>query len=226
MATSVVFFAALRCTLLEGYQMKILETIDLPLKGAKLINYARFADERGYFSEIYRKSDFQDLAARLGLESFDFQQANESRSKKNVVRGLHFQYRPPQGKLIRLLYGQAVDMALDVRVESPSFGKAIMVEMKCDLSYGQWIWLPAGLAHGNFYLSDSAIEYFCTASYSPDGELGISPTDPDLDFSLCSEALVGSYKRVLRNDLILSERDRQGMTLDSWRSDPRAKSVK
>jgi dTDP-4-dehydrorhamnose 3,5-epimerase len=206
--------------------MKILEVLDLPLSGAKLINYARFSDERGYFTEIYRQSDFTNLLPALNLSDFEFVQANESCSLKKVLRGLHFQYDPPQGKLIRLLRGQAVDVALDVRLSSPTFGQVIMIEMKCDMAFGQWIWLPAGLAHGNFYLSDSAIEYFCTAPYNPKGEVGISPLDTSLDFSLSPEYLVRSFKELLAQGPILSERDSQGLTLEQWRKDPRASLIK
>jgi dTDP-4-dehydrorhamnose 3,5-epimerase len=106
--------------------VKIIEVKDLPLAGAKLVLYARFNDNRGYFTEIYKKTDFLELAKMIDLEDFNLSQANESQSAAGVIRGLHFQYDPPQGKLIRLLYGHGIDMALDVRPKSPTFGKVII----------------------------------------------------------------------------------------------------
>jgi dTDP-4-dehydrorhamnose 3,5-epimerase len=207
--------------------VKIIEVKDLPLAGAKLVLFGRFHDNRGYFTEIYRKDDFQELAKALGLASFEFQQANESRSVAGVIRGLHFQYDPPMGKLIRLIYGHGVDMALDVRPQSQTFAKMIMVDMVFEPSstIGQWIWLPPGLAHGNFYLADSAIEYFCDAPYNPVGEVGISPLDPTLDLSLCPSDLVRHYRDLLAQGPILSEKDSKGLTLASWRTDARTARV-
>ncbi|MDR2443192.1 MAG: dTDP-4-dehydrorhamnose 3,5-epimerase family protein [Deltaproteobacteria bacterium] len=207
--------------------MKILEIIDLPLKGAKIIEFARFTDNRGYFSEVFQKEDFKGLASELGLEGLEFVQVNESRSRAKVIRGLHFQYEPPIGKMVRLLYGQAVDMALDVRSGSPTFGQMILVDMASgpSQSTGRWIWLPPGLAHGNFYLADSAIEYFCTALYNPKGEVGISPMDGEIDLSLCSESLKQTYLDFLKEPYIISERDKEGLTLAKWRLDDRASLV-
>ncbi|MDR2367186.1 MAG: dTDP-4-dehydrorhamnose 3,5-epimerase family protein [Deltaproteobacteria bacterium] len=204
--------------------MNITEIRDLPIAGAKLIFFSRYQDNRGYFTETYRKTDFLALARALGLDGFDFQQANESRSVAGVIRGLHFQHDPPMGKLIRLLYGSGVDMALDVRPSSATRGKAIMVDMAVDPSSpeGHWIWLPPGLAHGNFYLAPSAIEYFCNAPYNPAGEVGISPLDPDLDLSLCPEGLRRAYRDLLAEGPILSDKDKKGLSLRDWWADPRA----
>jgi dTDP-4-dehydrorhamnose 3,5-epimerase len=207
--------------------VKITEVKDLPLAGAKLVLFSRFHDKRGYFTETYRKTDFLELAKILGLDDFDFQQANESRSVAGVIRGLHFQYQPPLGKLIRLIYGHGVDMALDVRPLSPTFGRMIMVDMTFEpqSEVGQWIWLPPGLAHGNFYLADSAIEYFCNAPYNPSGEVGINPLDPDLDLSLCPEGLKSAFKNLLAKGPILSQKDTSSLSLKSWQSDSRSKSL-
>jgi dTDP-4-dehydrorhamnose 3,5-epimerase len=208
--------------------LRIISVKDLPLAGAKLIEYARFKDRRGYFSEIWQKGDFLQLAKALGLDKLDFVQANESRSVAKVVRGLHFQIDPPMGKLVRVLYGRTVDMALDARPLSPTFGKMMMVELKPDFEegFGRWLWLPSGLAHGNVYLEDSAIEYLCDASYNPSGEVGISPLDPALDLSACPSDLKRAYEAVLDDGPILSDRDRAGLSLERWRRDPRARLVK
>jgi dTDP-4-dehydrorhamnose 3,5-epimerase len=205
--------------------VNILRVQDLPLIGAKLIFYNRFTDHRGYFSEVYRKSDFKELAKTLGLGDFDFQQANESSSFLGVIRGFHFQYDPPQGKLIRLLYGHGIDMALDVRPHSPTKGQVIMVDMtdRPDGHEAKWIWLPPGLAHGNFYLANSAIEYFCNAPYNPSGEVGINPLDPSLDFSLCPADLVNSYRELLKIGPILSDKDKNSMNLSDWWADERVR---
>jgi dTDP-4-dehydrorhamnose 3,5-epimerase len=207
--------------------VKIIRVEVLPLIGAKLIFYNRFPDHRGYFSEVYRKSDFKELAKSLDLDDFDFQQANESCSLAGVIRGLHFQYEPPQGKLIRLLYGKGIDLALDVRPNSPTKGKLIMVDMvdRPDSPEAKWIWLPPGLAHGNFYLAHSAIEYFCNAPYNPAGEVGLNPLDPALDLSLCPKDLANSYRELIKKGPILSDKDKMAMNLEDWWRDPRVTLV-
>jgi dTDP-4-dehydrorhamnose 3,5-epimerase len=204
--------------------LKILEVKDLPLAGAKLVEYARFGDRRGYFAEVWRRDDFAALAPELGRESLEFVQINESRSAATVMRGLHLQYDPPMGKLLRILYGRTLDMALDLRRNSSTFGKMMLVELGLDPANdrGQWLWLPPGLAHGNLYLVDSAIEYFCDAPYNPAGEIGINPLDGDLDLSGCPEPLLSEYRRVVALGPILSDRDRAGLPLAQWLSDPRS----
>jgi dTDP-4-dehydrorhamnose 3,5-epimerase len=212
----------------KGAGLKILSLKDLPLAGAKLIEYARFIDSRGYFTEVWRREDFAALAEALGFGGLEFVQVNESRSAPSVMRGLHFQVDPPLGKLIRVLYGRTVDMALDVRAGSATFGRVMLVELSLDpeADKAQWLWLPPGLAHGNFYLETSAIEYFCDAVYNPAGEVGISPLDPDLDFGGCPPRLVEAYKRLAAEGPILSPRDRGGLSLAEWRRDPRSLLVR
>jgi dTDP-4-dehydrorhamnose 3,5-epimerase len=209
-------------------RLRIEAVKDLPLAGAKLVEYARFADRRGYFSEVWHRGEFASLAKALGRERLDFVQVNESRSVASVMRGLHFQIEPPMGKLIRVLYGRTVDMALDARTGSPTFGRMMLVELAPDvhLGRGQWLWLPPGLAHGNLYLEDSAIEYFCDAFYNPAGEVGINPLDPDLDFGDCPPPLREAYLRLSAQGPILSDRDRAGLSLAEWRLDPRAALVR
>ena len=208
--------------------MRILDIKYLPLAGAKMVEYARFRDRRGYFTEIWHKDDFSQLARALGRESLDFVQVNESRSLAKVLRGLHFQVDPPMGKLVRVLYGRTIDMSLDVRPSSGSFGKMMMVELVPDWGgdVGRWLWLPPGLAHGNLYLEESAIEYFCDARYNPSGEVGVNPFDPDLDFGACPADLRTAYEAILKDGPILSERDLAGLSLAKWRDDPRASQVR
>lgn len=131
-------------------------------------------DSRGFFFESYN-------AERYGTSGIKgaFVQDNHSRSQRNTVRGLHLQVARPQAKLIRVLVGQIFDVAVDVRVGSPTFGKWVGVELSAD-SFRQY-YIPEGFAHGFSVLSDSAeIEYKCTDFYDPAGQIGIAWNDPDL----------------------------------------------
>lgn len=203
--------------------MVILEVKSLAIPEVKVIRYKRFVDERGYFTETYRREDFEKSLSGI-LRDFRIEQVNESRSKKGVVRGLHLQWNPYMGKLVRTLYGHMVDIVVDVRLGSPTFGKGIMYDMPANLDkdYGEWIWVPVGFVHGNFYLEDSAIEYFCTGRYSPGNEAGIYPFAEDIDWSLADERLVKQFK-ALEGKAIMSEKDRQGLSLKEWSSSEPAK---
>ena len=106
--------------------MKIIEIKSLAIPDVKVIRFARFADHRGYFTESFRRNDFNGLDFLKGLE---FLQSNESFSKKETVRGLHFQWDPAMGKLVRTLNGHMIDMVMDIRKGSPTFGKIIAQEM-------------------------------------------------------------------------------------------------
>jgi dTDP-4-dehydrorhamnose 3,5-epimerase len=191
----------------------------LAIPDVKIVRAARFKDGRGYFTEHFRASDFESLVSGpLGLPGAAVLQTNESRSVRGVVRGLHFQWAPSMGKLVRPLYGRLVDMALDVRRNSPYLGKVILYDMPFDpeAEWFEWIWLPPGFAHGTFFTETSAIEYFCTAEYSPSTEAGISPLAPDLDWSLADPALKGEFDALLSEGIALSEKDRNGHTLAGW----------
>src|ERR1035437_7088261 len=109
--------------------MKIVNVKELILPGVKTITFGRFPDDRGYFSEIFRKSDLKKNPDLSFLKDIDFFQCNESFSKPDTVRGLHFQWNPYMGKLVRTVMGRMVDVVLDVRKGSPTFGKAIMFDM-------------------------------------------------------------------------------------------------
>ncbi|MDR1315191.1 MAG: dTDP-4-dehydrorhamnose 3,5-epimerase family protein [Deltaproteobacteria bacterium] len=198
--------------------MKILSVTPLAIPDVKVIRAARFRDGRGYFTEHYRASDMNSIAPRLGLEEFKILQANESRSAKGVIRGLHFQWSPYMGKLVRPLSGRLVDMALDVRRKSPTLGKIVLYDMPFDpdADFFEWIWLPPGFAHGTLFPEPSSIEYLCTGDWSPGNEAGISPVSPDLDWTLCDPGLKGVYEGVLSEGAALSEKDRAGDTLAAW----------
>ena len=199
--------------------MKILDVKALEIPDIKVIRFARFADDRGHFSEHFRKSDFGQLDFQRGVE---FVQCNESYSRARTIRGLHFQWNPYMGKLVRTLSGRMVDMVLDIRKGSPSFGKIIAYDMSVDLNdgFGEWIWVPPGFAHGNYFDRESRIEYFCSGEYNPACEAGISPTADDIDWSLCDPRLKKEFDAIAAGNSLMSEKDRNGQTLASWIRSP------
>jgi len=145
------------------------------LDGIILIQPKRFNDTRGSFEECYHLRDF----AAHGIPD-TFVQDNTSYSIKNTIRGLHFQ-KPPhaQAKLVKVLAGRVLDVAVDIRDKSNTFGKHIAVEISSDT--GNMIYIPEGFAHGFSVLSDSAIVHYKTTSYyHPDSEAGVSFQDPEL----------------------------------------------
>ncbi|MBI2051400.1 dTDP-4-dehydrorhamnose 3,5-epimerase family protein [Candidatus Roizmanbacteria bacterium] len=197
--------------------MKILEVKPLQIPEIKVIGYARFIDRRGFFTEVYRKSDFDTHPQTDFLRNKEFVQANGSYSKKGAIRGLHFQWDPPMDKLIRVVTGSMVDLALDIRKGSPTFGKIISYEMspKMEADHNEWIWVPNGFAHGSIYLSETYIEYFCTAEWNPEGEASISPFAPDIEWSLCDPLVKKQLDRFATTELV-TEKDRNGFTLSQW----------
>lgn len=198
--------------------MKILQVKELAIPEIKVIRFQRFKDERGYFTEIYRQSDFEQLDFMKGIK---FTQCNESRSQSGVLRGFHFQLNPFMGKLVRTLSGHMVDFGLDIRKDSPTFGQLVAYDMPANPNrdYDEWIWLPKGFAHGNFYPEDGAIEYFCTGQYNPDGEVGIDPFDQDIDWSLIDPSIKTHIDQ--NKDLLQSERDQKNISLSDWQKDSR-----
>lgn len=200
--------------------MKIIDIRPLALPEVLSIRFARFVDDRGYFVEPYRQADFDQAPPLKGLR---FVQMNESFSRKGVVRGLHFQWDPPQGKLVRTVRGHMIDLALDIRKGSPTLGKIVARDMprREGDPEGEWLWLPPGFAHGVVFLEDTTIEYLCTAPWGPVGEGGISPLSEGLDWGLCEPALREAACAALPR-AALSEKDRKGFTLAGWLADPRA----
>ena len=142
--------------------------------GLFIMNPTVYNDDRGYFFESYRVEHF--INAGLNL---DFKQDNQSKSTKGVLRGLHYQLNHGQGKLVSCVMGEIMDVALDIRVGSPTFGKAFSKILN-DLDH-QAVYIPPGFAHGFCVLSDEAIfEYKCTEKYFPEDEYGISWSDSSL----------------------------------------------
>ena len=206
--------------------MKLTEIKTLEIEAIKVIRFARFCDHRGYFTEQYRKSDFANHPEMGFMRGIEFFQANESFSKKGTVRGLHFQWNPFMGKLVRTLNGRMVDMVLDIRKGSPTFGKIIAYDMPSDheADYNEWIWVPPGFAHGNFFTKETTIEYFCSGEYSPGCEAGISPLAPDIDWSLCDPELKKLFDGIAPTTELITEKDRDGFTLEAWNEDERSEN--
>jgi dTDP-4-dehydrorhamnose 3,5-epimerase len=137
-----------------------------------------FGDNRGFFFESFNHKNFNQVT---GLD-VQFVQANHSRSVKDVLRGLHYQIRQPQGKLVRVVRGQVFDVAVDIRRSSPSFGQWVGVELTED-NYRQ-LWVPPGFAHGFYVLSDTAdFLYKTTDYYLPDLERSLLWNDPTVAVS-------------------------------------------
>ena len=142
--------------------MKVEETI---LDGALIITPDVFGDERGFFLETFNEKRYRNV---LG-ESISFVQDNYSRSQKNVLRGMHFQTKNPQGKLVRVVQGKVFDVAVDIRKGSNTFGKWFGIELSAENK--KQFWIPPGMAHGFLVLSDVAdFEYKCTDFYNPEYE--------------------------------------------------------
>jgi dTDP-4-dehydrorhamnose 3,5-epimerase len=131
-----------------------------------------FSDDRGFFLEVYRKERF----AAAGL-SFDFVQDNHSGSRRGSLRGMHYQIRHPQGKLVRLVAGEAYDVAVDLRRQSPTFGHWVGVQLSADQK--DQLWVPPGFAHGFYVLSEWAeVLYKTTDYYAPQWERSLLWNDP------------------------------------------------
>jgi dTDP-4-dehydrorhamnose 3,5-epimerase len=206
--------------------VKITDVRSLAIPEVKVIRFARFPDHRGYFSEQYRFSDFETGDATPFMRGVRFPQANESFSRTGTVRGLHFQWNPYMGKLVRTIRGHMIDMVLDIRKGSPTYGKIIAYDMPVqgDEPFAEWIWVPPGFAHGNTFTADTVIEYLCSGEYSPGNEAGISPVADDLDWSLCDPALADQFKTIAHSTDLMTDKDRNAATLAGWTGDPRSEN--
>ncbi len=195
--------------------MIIKKITDFQIKDVKLINYEHFIDKRGFFTESYRISDFNDNG--LNFFSEGVVQTNSSFSRRNVLRGLHFQWNPLMGKLVRTISGHMVDLILDLRYDSPTQGKIMAFNMPANSTdvTNSWIWVPEGCAHGNFFLEDSYIEYFCSGSYNRECEAGISPFAEDIDWSICDPKLKNLFAD-LKDSFIATSKDINGLSVKQW----------
>ena len=176
--------------------MKVVRT-DIP--DVLILEPRVFGDERGFFMESYNR---RALAAIAGIEG-DFVQDNHSRSARNVLRGLHYQIRQPQGKLVRVVTGAVFDVAVDIRRSSPVFGKSLCVELSAENK--RMVWIPPGFAHGFLALSEGAeVLYKSTDYYAPEHERCLLWNDPDI-----------GIKWPLDGTPLISEKDARGMPLKS-----------
>ena len=153
-----------------------MEIVQTGIKDLVIIKPNVFEDDRGYFFESYNKIKFLEKGIDV-----NFVQDNESRSMKNVLRGLHFQ-KPPftQGKLVRVMRGSVLDVAVDLRKNSPTYGQWKSIELS---DKNKWMyWVPAGFAHGFMTLEDNTVFFYkCTNIYNKDSEGSILWNDPDLN---------------------------------------------
>lgn len=169
--------------------MKIIET---DIEGVVILQPQVFGDQRGYFFESYSQKVFEEF-----VEKITFVQDNESMSSYGVVRGLHYQLPPyTQAKLVRVVKGKVLDIALDLRKESSTFGQHIAVELSAE---NKWqFFIPRGFAHGFAVLSEEAIfQYKCDNYYVPESEGGIQFDDP----------VLGIDWKIPREEMILSAKD-------------------
>ena len=171
------------------------------IDGAFILEPKLFGDARGFFMESYNRRAF---AEATGLD-IDFVQDNHSRSRKGVLRGLHYQIDQPQGKLVRVTSGAVFDVAVDIRRSSPCFGRWVGALLTAD-NHRQ-LWVPAGMAHGFVVLSDSAdFLYKTTDYYAPQSERCIAWNDPaiGIEWPLAAHGI---------DTPLLSDKDRAGVTL-------------
>lgn len=182
----------------------MIKVIQTPISGVLIIEPTVFGDERGYFLESFNAREF---AEKTGIE-VTFVQDNESKSHYGVLRGMHFQLPPyTQSKLVRVVKGKVLDVVVDIRKGSPTYGKYEM----CELSEGnhRQFFVPKGLAHGFAVMSDEAIfQYKCDAFYHPEAEGAIAWDDTDLNI----------HWPIPIEDNVLSEKDRHHIQLKDFES--------
>lgn len=176
-----------------------MELVRTLIDGVLVVKPQVFGDNRGFFFECYNERRFEELTGM----TVNFVQDNESKSKYGVLRGLHFQ-KPPfsQSKLVRVVSGKVLDVAVDIRHGSPTFGKYVAVELSGDNHYQ--LFLPKGIAHGFVVLSDEAVfAYKCDSYYEPSSECAIAWNDPDINVNWPVPA----------EHIILSEKDKHNKNL-------------
>ena len=181
---------------------------DFPVSGLKLLTLKSFPDDRGFFCERFKLSQFQELKFPTA-EPVQFVQDNFSRSKPKVLRGLHYQWDRPQGKLVTCLAGRILDVAVDLRASSETLGSVTTVELFGENP--QWFWIPAGFAHGFCVLGNQEADIFykCDNEYNSQGEAGLRFDDPDLKINWGIK------------DVIVSERDRKMPSFRDYKNSPR-----
>ena len=184
-----------------------MKLIDEPLPDLKVIQLQLHGDDRGFFVERYQK----DKLIRCGITE-DFVQDNHSRSAAGIIRGLHYQLNPAQGKLVGCMHGNIWDVAVDIRPESPTFGQHYGIELS-DMN-GRLLWIPAGFAHGFSVLGDDTADVFYKTNnfYNAASEGGIRYDDKELkiDWHLSNQPIISA-----RDDSLPSFSDYRNNT-PSW----------
>lgn len=183
--------------------MKKFNFIKTSIEGVFVIEPTVFGDERGYFLETYHKKEFEENGLNV-----DFVQDNQSKSTKGVLRGLHFQYTQPQGKLVRVIKGEVFDVAVDLRRKSPTYGEyeSVILSEKNKKQF----YVPPGFAHGFLVLSDEAeFTYKCTDFYNGLDEGGIIWNDPEINIEWPLD----------ENEITLSEKDKKWKFLKDTATD-------
>lgn len=185
--------------------MSKFKRIETEIKDLIIIEPMLFGDNRGFFMESYSKKDF----AKIGI-NIEFVQDNHSKSKKGVLRGLHFQTKHIQGKLVRVIAGAVLDVAVDLRKHSPTFGKYFLIELSADNK--KMFYIPPGFAHGFLTLEDNTeLQYKCTDYYAPEFDSGILWNDLDV-------AINWNFEKygILTDEILLSDKDKKQQTLKEF----------
>ena len=173
------------------------------IEGLCVIEPAVHGDARGYFTETYNQKDMEEAGLTM-----QFVQDNQSRSKKGVLRGLHFQTKHTQGKLVRAIEGEVFDVAVDLRQNSPTFGKWEGVVLSAENK--KQFYIPEGFAHGFLVLSDRAtFQYKCTDYYAPEFDGGVMWNDPDIGIKWPLEGI---------EEVLLSDKDSKQQSLKEFLS--------
>lgn len=178
-----------------------MKVIDTTIPDVKIIEPTVFGDERGFFMETWNQQKFEDIVTK---QTTKFVQDNHSKSKKGILRGLHYQTENTQGKLVRVISGEVFDVAVDIRKDSPTFGKWIGEYLSAENK--RQLWIPEGFAHGFYVTSDEAeFVYKCTDYYNPNAEISILWSDKKL-----------SINWPVSEKPLLSDKDKLALTFDEY----------
>ncbi|MGX6591110.1 dTDP-4-dehydrorhamnose 3,5-epimerase [Cetobacterium ceti] len=182
--------------------MSKFKKVETGIRDLYVIEPTVFGDNRGFFMETYSKKDFNDIGLTM-----DFVQDNHSKSKKGVLRGLHFQIKHTQGKLVRVTKGSVYDVAIDLRKDSETFGKWYGVELTEENK--KMFYIPEGFAHGFLTLEDETeFQYKCTDYYAPEFDSGVLWNDKNINIEWNLEKYGLNEETIL-----LSEKDKKQQTL-------------
>lgn len=175
-----------------------MNVIETNISDVKIIEPSVFGDDRGFFMETWNQKKFEELVTR---KPTPFVQDNHSKSKKGILRGLHYQTENTQGKLVRVVSGEVFDVVVDIRKESSTFGQWVGVYLSAENK--RQLWIPEGFAHGFYVTSESAeFVYKCTRFYDPSSEVTLKWDDPDV-----------KIEWPLSTKPELSDKDKLGLTI-------------